>query len=248
MKFDINKFYEEGIATFQNESLKDWELFKEKFSEALGTSDFNKLHLGATNRDINNIRLNIFDLLNSIEGWENHYVAMAKNVIDTIIGADVAIQRRLNLNIQLPGDLNSKLDMHADLFSGESPFEVVMWVPFTRAYGTNGMYYFDREISKKIYKEMVSSEMQGIDYLRKKYWSSKKELNVESDQIVIFSSTIFHGNVPNETGDTRISINCRLKNLFHPDGSRDLGYFYKMYSLGPLAKIGVEYCENEFKF
>jgi sporadic carbohydrate cluster 2OG-Fe(II) oxygenase len=200
------------------------------------------------NNNINDIRLNLFESLNSIDRWESHFVAMAKNAVETIIGPDIAIQRRLNLNIQLPGDNQSKLDMHADVFSGESPFEVVMWVPLTRAYGSNGMYYFDREISKKIYKEIVSTELKGIDFLREKYWHHKKELNIDPDQVLIFSSTIFHGNVPNGTEDTRISINCRLKNLFHPDGSRDLGYFYKMLSLGPLAKIGIEYCENDYKF
>jgi sporadic carbohydrate cluster 2OG-Fe(II) oxygenase len=248
MKFNINSFYEEGISIFDNESPRDWDLFKNNFEKILGTSDFENIHQKAIISNINNIRLNVFESINSIDSWETHFISMAKNVINQIIGCDVAIQRRLNLNIQLPNDFSSKLDMHADLFSGESPFEVVIWVPLTRAYKSNGMYYFDRETSKKIYSELVSTEHLGIESLRKKYWNQRKELDVDSGKVVIFSSTVFHGNVPNVTNSTRISMNCRLKNLFHPEGSRDLGFFHKMHSLGPLAKIGIEFCENEFKF
>ena len=61
MKFDANKFFDDGIAIFQNESMQDWGLFKGKFEETFATSDFQKIHLRKLNNNINpKIKLDIF--------------------------------------------------------------------------------------------------------------------------------------------------------------------------------------------
>jgi sporadic carbohydrate cluster 2OG-Fe(II) oxygenase len=122
-----------------------------------------------------------------------------------------------------------------------------MWVPFTGVSQSNGMYYFDRQTSFEIRQEMPTCEDKGLEYLRQKYWNRRKELEVAEGDVVIFSGTLFHGNMVNKTSTTRISINCRFKNLFSPDApglvssERGPGIFYKLLSTGAVTDIGMEY-------
>ena len=37
--------------------------------------------------------------------------------------------KKINLSIQIPHDTKSMLPMHSDIYAGESPFEVVIWIP-----------------------------------------------------------------------------------------------------------------------
>ena len=50
------------------------------------------------------------------------------------------MQQRVNLSIQMPGDTSSLLPVHADTWSGDSPYEVVAWLPLVHCYGTKAMY------------------------------------------------------------------------------------------------------------
>ena len=50
------------------------------------------------------------------------------------------MQNRINLSIQLPKDKGSLLDTHADTWNGNSPFEIVVWVPLVDCYKTKSMY------------------------------------------------------------------------------------------------------------
>lgn len=245
---DIQGFYENGIAIVDNENIVNWHFFNSHVRDLIGEMELNKIHKSYQGENINNIRLKVIESLNKLEGWEEKYFSMASSALDALLGKDMVVQKTLNFNIQTPNDVNSILEMHKDTFAGESPFEVIVWVPLTKAYGTNGLYYFDKEVSKKITNELTLQESKGISYLREKYYDQRKEINVDENSVVIFSSTIFHGNILNSTIDTRVSLNCRAKNLFHPDGSRELGYFYRVFKLGSIAKIGIEYSDERLKF
>ena len=170
-----------------------------------------------------------------------------------LLGPDLLIQRKLNLSIQMPNDKSSLLGMHADTLSGQSPFELVVWSAFSDFPKEAGMYYFDIETSREILLEMTKSEEQGLDYLRKKFWDKRHYLDIKNGEIAIFSGTIFHGNTVNETLRTRVSINCRFKNLFSPEGrdeinERGSGIFYKLLTKSPVTDIALNYLNEEIKF
>ena len=44
------------------------------------------------------------------------------------------MQQRINLSIQLPNDKSSLLPIHSDTWSGDSPFETVVWIPMVNCY------------------------------------------------------------------------------------------------------------------
>ena len=50
------------------------------------------------------------------------------------------MQKKINLSIQLPNDNSSLLDVHADVWSGDSPYEAVIWMPLVDCFKTKSMY------------------------------------------------------------------------------------------------------------
>ena len=243
----------EGIVIHKNENLTCWNNFKDIIDSS--TSDFIKKSNNVTfdASELNSVRLHAFRALNAQENWDKNYYKMASKLLDKLFGPDLLIQRKLNLSIQMPNDQSSILGMHTDTLSGQSPFEFVMWTAFTSGYDSNSMFYFDRQTSKEIFYEMANYELDGLESLRLKYWSKAKFLDVNASDVVLFSGTLFHGNVVNKTDETRISINCRFKNLFSPAGKtksadRGVGIFYKLLSESVATEIGREYLSRDLNF
>ena len=48
--------------------------------------------------------------------------------------------KKINLSIQLPNDNSSLLPIHSDTWSGDSPFETVVWTPMVDCFKTKSMY------------------------------------------------------------------------------------------------------------
>ena len=151
----------------------------------------------------------------------------------------------------MPNDTSSVLDLHTDALSGQSVFEIVLWVPLTRSFESNSMYIFSKEKTYKILKELKNSEFEGMKNLFNKYKEYANFLKLNFGECLIFSPTLFHGNVLNKTEITRISINCRFKNLFSHEaknGERRLGSFYRVLNISPVTKLGLNYRDDLINF
>jgi sporadic carbohydrate cluster 2OG-Fe(II) oxygenase len=115
------------------------------------------------------------------------------------------------------------------------------------------MFIFDRHISGEIIRDMPEYESQGMKYLFNKYASHAEFLKIRLGQGLIFSSTLLHGNVLNDTSQTRMSVNCRFKNLFAPEfdqyeSERKFGTFYKLFSLSPVTELALASKERTIGF
>lgn len=253
LESEFEEFLSEGVIILDNEDLDFWTEFSNSIMSSFKAKDLSYLHQHTDISDINEERINAFKKLNSITDWDIKYFSMAKSVLQKLLGPDLLIQRKLNLSVQMPKDDTSKLGMHADTLSGQSPFEVVMWTAFSEFEPEAGMYYFDVETSKLIFQDMLKTEEEGLDELREKYWAKRKFIKISKSQIAIFTGTVFHGNIINETNNTRVSVNCRFKNIFSPEGSDDLsergvGIFYKLLQTSPVTQIAKEYLTREIRF
>ena len=68
-------------------------------------------------------------------------------MLTNVVGNELAMQNNINLSIQIPNDETSLLPIHSDTWSGDSPFESVLWVPMVNCYNTKSMFILN---SKKI--------------------------------------------------------------------------------------------------
>ena len=60
---------------------------------------------------------------------------------------------------------------------------------------------------------------------------------------LLFTPTLLHGSVVNDTSETRWSFNTRFKSLFTPYGSQEkgLGSFYLPIRTTPVTHFGLKY-------
>ena len=190
--------------------------------------DLSFLHDYVCPDSINEVRLKAFQRINQLDYTEflheNFY-----NHISSLLGPDLLIQKQLNLSIQLPGDSSSVLHAHSDCSSGDSPFEVVLWLPLTDAFDTNSMFICSKEKSLAFYRSLKLNQPENI------VPKSEDFVNVPRGSYIIFSPSLIHGNVVNTTSRTRISLNIRFKSIFSPYTptivpDRLYGTYYKMWN------------------
>ena len=77
------------------------------------------------------------------------YYKISKPLLEIILGNELAMQLRVNLSIQLPDDDSSLLPIHSDVWSGDLPFESVVWLPLLTVIKQNQcLFYRPPSISK----------------------------------------------------------------------------------------------------
>ena len=90
---------------------------------------FQSLHKYITKKELNNFRVNAITLINRNKNFRDLYYNSSKELLDGLVGNEIAMQKKINLSIQIPNDTKSMLPMHSDIYAGESPFEVVVLIP-----------------------------------------------------------------------------------------------------------------------
>ena len=136
--------------------------------------------------------------------------------------------------------------MHADSFNGESPFEVVAWLPLVNCFGSNSMYFVPPNISNKLVMKLnkySKKNMGGLKKITKKFKFEKYFMKINYGQALIFSANYLHGNRLNKTNQTRTSLNTRFKSLLSPytSSEKTLGAFYEPVIIKTITKKGINF-------
>ncbi|WNK00321.1 hypothetical protein L2D14_02580 [Thalassospiraceae bacterium LMO-JJ14] len=192
--------------------------------------------------ELNGVRLSVIEALNRQTWLRPAYFALARNAIYSIVGNELAMQRRVNLSIQLPDDQSSILPVHADVWSGDSPFEIVLWVPLVDCHDTKSMYLTPPGPDRKIQNNM-SSDFKGSseEDLFAAIENDVEWMNVPYGHVLVFSQTLMHGNRVNEEPETRWSMNCRFKSLFSPYADKRLGEFFEPITMRAVTEMALDY-------
>lgn len=247
----INKFIKNGYIIFNInnknilkiiksriiiETSKILKLNKKKYFKK---NFFNYSHEYLKNTQLNSFRLKIYNKLNSDKNFLKNYYLMGKDYIDLLCGNELAIQKKINLSIQLPNDNSSILPIHTDVWSGNSPFEIVFWVPLVNVEKTKSMFILSPEDNKYYFnniKKFKTSEKLFAHSKKKLKW-----LKVNYGQGLIFSQTLLHGNSINLEKTSRWSFNCRFKSLYAPYDKKKIGEYFIPLNLRASSKIGMAY-------
>ena len=190
---------------------------------------------------LNDFRLSVIGALNAEPWVRKAYFQLAREAIESVVGNELCMQRRINLSIQMPQDDSSVLPLHADTWSGDSPFEVVLWIPWTHCFGTKAMYLAPPETSKILSAKLSTLEAAGFDDAFDAISSEVEFLKVDYGQFLLFNQNLPHGNRINLESETRWSSNCRFKGVFTPYADKKLGEFFEPITLRPMSRVGLEY-------
>ena len=203
--------------------------------------DLNKIHKFINKEDLNNFRLSLYEDLNKNERFKFHYFNLGREILYELVGNEIMMQKKINLSIQLPGDESSLLPIHSDVWSGDSPYEINLWMPLVNCYKTKSMYIIKQKDFNKLKvllrQKKYSDSTKIFGLLKKKL----KWLKVNYGEILIFNQTLPHGNVVNEENTTRISLNCRFKSIFSPYKDKKIGEFFIPVTTRAMTEIGINY-------
>ena len=203
---------------------------------------FDNLHKHVKIKNLNDLRIKLIKSLFTKKEIKKAYYDLSKEIINQIVGNEVAMQKRLNLSIQLPNDKSSLLSVHADTWSGDSPYEVVVWLPFVDCYNSKSMFILSPDKTKKLYQKKLSKISKGSN--KTLFSKIKKDLNfinIKRGQFLIFNQNLPHGNIVNKTKFTRVSMNCRFKSIFSPYFKKELGEFFEPVSLRAASIDGMKF-------
>ncbi len=191
--------------------------------------------------EINNFRLHIIDRLNSEEWVRVEYFRIARWAIQCLAGNELVMQRRINMSIQLPGDDSSLLPIHCDVWSGDSPFEVVLWIPLVNCFDTKSMFIVPPKINSAIQETLNERSTISSEDLFEEVKAQVIWINIPYGSVLIFNQNLMHGNRVNQETETRWTMNCRFKGAFTPYADKRLGEFFEPITLRAASSIGLSY-------
>src|SRR5262245_42536647 len=99
---------------------------------------------------LNELRLTIYRQMNREPWLRPSYFSLARRAVECLVGNELAMQSKVNLSVQMPNDDSSLLDIHADVFGGETPFQVVEWLPLVDVYDTKSMFILPSQESAAV--------------------------------------------------------------------------------------------------
>jgi sporadic carbohydrate cluster 2OG-Fe(II) oxygenase len=203
------------------------------------------IHRLVTLDRLNAFRLGIYREINAKPWFRPTYFRLGRTVLETLVGNELAMQNRINFSIQMPHDQTSLLDIHADVFSGETPYQVVQWLPFVDVAATKSMFILPRPKSEQVIARLAEFSKGGMRALYDAVEPDLVWLDIPYGKALVFCPNFLHGNVVNEAATTRWSVNCRFTGLFTPYDSveKTLGSFYLPITVRPVTRLGMAYCQ-----
>jgi hypothetical protein len=224
-----NKFLKNGYYIFNIRNKSNLNIIKKriiKFSrkwlkqKSISVKSVNyfldNLHDYIEPKKLNEFRMFLYNEINNSKDFQKIYYNLGKEYIDVLCGNELVMQRKCNLSIQLPKDDSSLLPLHADVWVGDSEYELVFWLPLVNVYKTKAMYILSPEDNLKWIK---------VDY----------------GQGLLFTQNLMHGNVVNKEKSTRVSFNCRFKSAFSLYRDKEIGSFFMPITIKPTTMLGKEY-------
>jgi sporadic carbohydrate cluster 2OG-Fe(II) oxygenase/sporadic carbohydrate cluster protein (TIGR04323 family) len=141
----------------------------------------------------------------------DHFDKIVDSMIVPQLGTDILIQKFGNLRILVPDQdkIGAVLLFHQGRWVGNGLGLRTVWMPFTDCYGSNSMQILDLDVSRELTRSSVAEN-----------WSYKKlqdacvdqcwPVTLHPGQAHLFFQEHLHGNIPNRTNKTRVSIDIRL--------------------------------------
>lgn len=121
------------------------------------------------------------------------------------------IQRQGTLRVVIPNQakVGRRLAFHQGIFVGNGRGCRTIWTPFTRAEKTNTMWMLDLEISRDITRRVLT-EKWSMEKFEEESIKHAWPVTLDPGQSHLFFQEHIHGNVNNDEGYTRVSMDMRI--------------------------------------
>jgi sporadic carbohydrate cluster 2OG-Fe(II) oxygenase/sporadic carbohydrate cluster protein (TIGR04323 family) len=136
-------------------------------------------------------------------------VSLIDEYIRPMLNADIAIQRYPNIRVVLPARPDMILPFHQGIWVGNGLNIGTVWLPLSPAYDTNSMQIIGLETSKRLTIDATQGHWSR-EKMQEEFMKHSDPVNLNPGQACLFNQANIHGNIPNETGVTRMSIDYRV--------------------------------------
>ena len=139
------------------------------------------------------------------------------------------IQRQGTLRVVIPNQakVGRRLQMHQGIFVGNGRGCRTIWTPFTEAKASNTMWMVDIENSRRITKQHMT-EQWSLEKLEEECYKVAFPIELQPGQSHLFLQEMLHGNINNEEGYTRVSMDMRILIEGEEHGRRYPGGFMRL--------------------
>ena len=200
-----------------------------------------EIHQSINPDQLNNLRLAVINDIRSTSWFRPTYLSLARNIINKIVGNELVMQRSLGLSVQLPKDSSSLLPTHSDVWSGDSKFESVFWLPLVDCFRTKSMYIVDPVFNETFQQNLVNHQEKSSEEIYELIKDNCNFLEVEYGSGIIFNQNLMHGNRINKEEETRWSMNCRFKSMMSPYGDKRLGEFFEPIVIRAQTQAALDF-------
>ena len=208
--------------------------------------NLDEFHNSVSTENLNQVRVEIINIMNKDKDLRFHYFNLARDFVYILAGNELMMQKNINLSIQFPRDPGSLLPIHSDVWSGDSSFEINLWLPLVNCYRTKSMYILEQKHNKKFLEFMKKNNLSSSEEIFKVLKNKVKWIKINYGELLIFNQSLPHGNVVNLEKETRWSMNCRFKSFFSPYGDKKIGEFFLPITTRAITEIGMNF-EYPFK-
>jgi len=163
----------------------------------------------------------------------------SKRFIDNLIGPDIVCQRNPNIVLQYPGSSRYS-ELHTDT-PGNSPFEVVAWLPLVSCYKTKSFYILSPEKTKHYLELYDQGKFTSWHSFKKECINNSTHLTVDYGSTLFFWSGLLHGSLVNEELETRLCLNVRYKSTYAPHGKKDPVSFFRVLKSSGVTSLVSKY-------
>ena len=174
----IRQLVAESAASFLNCSVVDQKTF------------LNQIHEQVSLEQLNALRLNVIRYMNEQSWFRSTYFQLVRSALETVVGNELAMQLRVNLSIQLPKDDSSLLPVHADVWSGDSPYEVVVWLPLVDCYRTKAMYLLPPEADRLLQEEFDQYAGRSSEELFRRIEEEVDWIEIKAGEVLLFNQKL----------------------------------------------------------
>jgi len=141
----------------------------------------------------------------------DHFDHIVDDLVTEKFDKKVLIQKFGNLRILIPDQerIGAVLAFHQGRWVGNGLGLRTIWMPFTDCYESNSMQMLNLDVSREITRLMIS-EKWSYEKLQEECIKNCWPVTLKPGQAHLFFQEHIHGNIPNTTNKTRVSIDIRL--------------------------------------
>ena len=236
---------DQHIKTLYNEPLDPlWD--NQKITYDTAKYNWNKIFLGVTQElkpEIKNLQdIHLHFQLEDFVDLRKHYERFTNSsqfstmvdefivdyVVDKIPSEEYLVQRTTGIRLLIPDQVKQGrlLNFHTGYWTGYDNHMYTTWVPVTDSWDSNAMQVLTWEqtlkITDEIYKNKLSLE-EVQDMCEKVCWP----VNCKVGEAWQFNQGVWHGNINNDTGVSRVSFDVRVATPQSDFEHRRPGSFYR---------------------